>query len=86
MGKDTNIQTTFESLSIGMRGTMIYVVQKTLNSIGYEIESDGVFTEEMLTSVKHFQETRGNLVPNGIVDYMTMKEMDTAFGAYIKNN
>jgi len=68
----------FQDLSIGERGTMVYIAQKILNSIGYEVKEDGVFSTQMEKSVKLFQSTIDSLVVNGVVDYSTMKEMDEA--------
>jgi len=68
----------FQALSVGQRGTMVYIVQKILNTIGYELREDGIFSEEMAKLIKEFQATRDNLVVDGIVGYQTMKEMDEA--------
>ena len=68
----------FQDLSIGQRGTMVYIAQKILSTIGYELNEDGIFSEEMEKLVKEFQSTRDNLVVDGIVNYQTMKEMDEA--------
>lgn len=66
----------FQPLSVGGQGTMIYVVQKILNQMGYELEEDGKFSEEMERAVKSFQETRESLSVDGVIDYHTMKEID----------
>ena len=68
----------FQTLFVGQRGTMVYIVQKILNTIGYELKEDGIFSEEMEKLIKEFQATRDNLVVDGIVGYQTMKEMDEA--------
>ena len=68
----------FQVLSVGNSGTMVYIVQKMLNTLGYELAEDGVFSESMEQAVKSFQSTRENLVVDGIVGYQTMKEMDEA--------
>ena len=68
----------FQSLSIGQGGTMVYIVQKIFNKIGYELKEDGIFSEKMLQVVKEFQASRDNLVVDGIVGYQTMKEIDEA--------
>jgi len=80
MSKITNAEekANFQVLSLGQGGTMVYIVQKMLNSLGYELEEDGSFSEIMEQAVKAFQSTRKNLVVDGIVDYLTMKEMDEA--------
>jgi len=66
----------FQTLSVGERGTMVYIVQKILNTLGYELEEDGVFSKEMEGAVKSFQSTVESLAVNGIVDYETMKVLD----------
>ncbi len=80
MSKITNAEekANFQVLSVGQSGTMVYIVQKMLNSLGYELEEDGTFSESMEQAVKAFQSTRENLVVDGIVDYQTMKEIDEA--------
>lgn len=76
MNKKNNVY--FESLSLGEAGTMVYVAQKLLNTIGYELTEDGVFSDKMEMVVKEFQSSTNNLVVNGVVDYETMKAMDEA--------
>ena len=66
----------FELLSVGERGTMVYVAQKILNDIGYGLEEDGFFSEKMLEAVKAFQIQSDNLSVSGVINYQTMKEMD----------
>jgi len=66
----------FQPLSMGESGTMVYIAQKILNTIGYELKEDGVFSIKMETAVKEFQSTKDTLVIDGIVGYETMKEMD----------
>ena len=80
MSKLTNVEekANFQVLSLGQAGTMVYIVQKMLNSLGYELKEDGAFSESMEQAVKAFQSTRDTLVVDGIVDYLTMKEMDEA--------
>ncbi len=80
MSKVTSVQekANFQVLSVGQSGTMVYIVQKMLNTLGYELAEDGTFSESMEKAVKEFQSTRENLVVDGIVDYLTMKEMDEA--------
>jgi len=68
----------FQDLSIGQSGTMVYIVQKIFNTIGYELKEDGIFSETMERLVREFQSTRDNLVVDGIVGYQTLKEMDEA--------
>jgi len=74
MNKDEKVY--FEALLVGERGTMVYIVQKILNRIGYELKEDGFFSIEMESAVKSFQSTVESLVIDGIVGYETMKEMD----------
>jgi N-acetyl-anhydromuramyl-L-alanine amidase AmpD len=71
-----NKRVDFQPLSVGEQGTMIYVVQKLLNQMGYGLEEDGIFSEEMEGIVKSFQETRETLKVDGVVDYETLKEID----------
>lgn len=74
MNKDTKLY--FQSLSRGERGTMIYIAQKLLNTIGYNIKADGIFSAKMEETVKIFQSTRKKLQVDGIIGYKTMKELD----------
>jgi len=68
----------FEPLSIGSIGAIVLMVQKTLNSIGYELESNGVFDEEMDAVVRNFQEE--HLLPlDGRVGVETIEELDRLF-------
>jgi len=76
MNKEENVY--FQALSMGERGTMVYIAQKILNSIGYEVNEDGVFSPQMEKSVRLFQSSVDSLVVNGVVDYSTMREMDEA--------
>jgi len=80
MSKVTSTQekANFQVLSVGQSGTMVYIVQKMLNTLGYELAENGVFSESMEKAVKEFQSTRENLVVDGIVGYQTMKDMDEA--------
>ncbi len=80
MSKITNAEekANFQVLSLGQSGTMVYIVQKILNTLGYKLEEDGNFSETMEQVIKSFQSTRENLVVDGIVGYQTMKEMDEA--------
>jgi len=76
--KENKEKVDFQSLSIGQGGTMVYIVQKIFNKIGYELKEDGIFSEKMFQVVKIFQASRNNLVVDGIVGYQTMKEIDEA--------
>jgi N-acetyl-anhydromuramyl-L-alanine amidase AmpD len=69
---------SFQSLSMGETGTMVYIAQKILNTIGYELKEDGIFSLHMEKAVKSFQATIDKLAIDGIVGYETMKEMDEA--------
>lgn len=74
MGKNKRVD--FQPLSVGEQGTMVYVVQKLLNQMGYGLEENGIFSLEMEGIVKNFQETRETLKVDGVVDYQTLKEID----------
>ncbi|CAA6820113.1 MAG: Unknown protein [uncultured Sulfurovum sp.] len=74
--KDLDAATSFQALSMGETGTMVYIAQKILNTIGYELKEDGIFSMKMQKAVKQFQASRKTLVVDGIVGYLTMKEMD----------
>jgi len=76
MNKEENIY--FQALSMGESGTMVYIAQKILNAIGYEVKEDGHFTIQMENAVKSFQSSVESLVIDGVVGYKTMKEMDEA--------
>lgn len=71
-----NNEVYFQSLSMGESGTMVYIAQKILNTIGYELKEDGIFSLKMEKVVKRFQSTRETLLVDGVVGYKTMKEMD----------
>jgi len=68
----------FQTLSVGDRGTMIYIAQKILNTLGYELKEDGFFSKEMERAVKSFQSTVESLAVDGVVGYETMKALDEA--------
>jgi len=70
----------FEALSLGSTGCMVLMVQKTLNSIGYELENNGVFDDKMDEIIRDFQEQRDILVLDGVVGVETMIELDRLFG------
>ena len=76
MNKDEKVY--FQALSMGESGTMVYIVQKILNSMGYELKEDGIFSIQMEDAVKLFQSTIESLAVDGVVGYETMKEMDEA--------
>lgn len=68
----------FQALSLGESGTMVYIAQRILNTIGYDLKEDGIFSQQMEKVVKAFQATIDNLAVDGVVGYETMKEMDEA--------
>lgn len=74
--KELEASKSFQALSKGETGTMVYIAQKILNAIGYELKEDGLFSVEMERVVKEFQASRKSLVVDGVVGYWTMKEMD----------
>ena len=76
MNNEKNIY--FQTLSMGESGTMVYITQKILNTIGYEVKEDGKFSIQMEKAVKSFQSTIESLAIDGVVGYETMKEMDDA--------
>jgi len=73
---DKKKQVNFQALCVGQQGIMIHFVQKLLNQLGYELEENGIFSEEMERIVKEFQESTEMLKVDGVVGYETMKEMD----------
>lgn len=76
--KKAEASVNFQALSMGESGTMVYIAQKILNTIGYKLKEDGIFSTQMEKAVKAFQTTRRSLSVDGIVGYQTMKEMDEA--------
>ena len=68
----------FQALSMGESGTMVYIAQKILNTIGYEVKEDGKFSIQMENAVKLFQSSIESLTIDGVVGYKTMKEKDEA--------
>ncbi len=68
----------FEPLSIGSTGAIVLMVQKTLKSLGYELDTNGVFDESTDNVLRSFQENLG-IVPNGILDAITMMKLDEMF-------
>ena len=69
----------FEPLSLGSTGAIVLMVQKTFNSIGYELESNGVFDKHMANVVRDFQEERKISDSDGVVGVETMIELDRLF-------
>ncbi|CAA6818032.1 MAG: Unknown protein [uncultured Sulfurovum sp.] len=74
--KQREAKVSFQALSMGESGTMVYIVQKILNTIGYELKEDGIFSFKTQKAVKEFQETKDTLLVDGIVGYKTMKAID----------
>lgn len=70
----------FEALSLGSTGSIVLMVQKTFKSIGYELESNGVFDKHMDEVVRDFQGQREILALDGVVGVETMLELDRLFG------
>jgi len=70
---------SFQALSLGSEGSMVFFVQKMLNFIEFHVAEDGKFSQLMEAQVKAFQATRKKLVSNGIVDHKTMEEMDLVY-------
>ena len=73
-------QYDFEPLSLGSTGSIVLMVQKTFNAIGYELESNGIFDEQMDEVVRDFQEQRDILALDGVVGVETILELDRLFG------
>jgi len=67
-----NEKVYFQALSMGESGTMVYIVQKILNSMGYELKEDGIFSIQMEDAVKLFQSTIESLAIDGVVGYETI--------------
>lgn len=68
----------FESLSLGSEGSIVLMIQKSLNHLGHHIKEDAIFNQEMHEVIVKFQEEH-NLVSNGIIDYETMIVLDKDF-------
>ena len=69
----------FEPLRLGSTGAIVLMVQKTFNSIGYELENNGIFDKHMDEVVRNFQEEREILPLDGVVGVETMLELDRLF-------
>jgi len=70
----------FEPLRLGSTGSIVLMIQKTFNAIGYELENSGVFDAEMDEVVRDFQEQREILALDGVVGIETILELDRLFG------
>jgi len=78
MSKYTAEEMVFQPLQLGDEGSMVLIVQKTLNSIGYEVVANGIFDTIMDAKVRKFQ-TERDLVVDGIVGARMMVEIDNIF-------
>ncbi len=61
-------------LNIGDNGQLVYMVQRYLGNLGYEIILDGIYKEQTSEAVVKFQEKQG-LLPSGIVDAITLRRL-----------
>ncbi len=61
-------------LKLNDTGQLVYLLQKQLTALGYELEQDGIFKRETQDVVSKFQEKVG-LLPTGVVDAMTFKKI-----------
>ncbi|NEW61460.1 peptidoglycan-binding protein [Sulfurovum sp. bin170] len=68
----------FESIKLGCQGSMVLIAQKMLNSIGYGLEENGNFDENMATIVRDFQIKSNSLAVDGVIDAETMIAIDSA--------
>ncbi len=69
----------FEPLRLGSSGAIVLMIQKTLNSIGYEVESNGIFDKKMDNVVRSFQKDSKKLPLDGVIGVDTMEEIDRIF-------
>ena len=75
---DETGESSFQELSVGSEGSMVLIVQKMFNTIGYDLVEDGQFDEGMEKIVIDFQMKSKSLAVNGVVDSKTMIELDYA--------
>lgn len=68
----------FESIHVGCEGGIVLMIQNSLNHLGYTLEKNGIFSQEMYDVIVKFQEDH-NLTADGIVDYQTMVVLDKDF-------
>ena len=61
-------------LKLKDQGQMVYLVQKKLVELGYELKQDGIFEKETQDIVVEFQEKTG-LLPTGVVDALTFQKI-----------
>ena len=76
---DSEKESNFQSLKLGCEGSMVFIVQKMFNSIGYDLVENAIFNDNMEQIVREFQSKRDALTVDGIVGYKTMIEIDTLF-------
>ncbi|WP_035757149.1 peptidoglycan-binding domain-containing protein [Hugenholtzia roseola] len=58
------------ALQLGDKGRAVVKLQKILNELGYDLPTDGVFSQALLEAVRDFQ-TNKEIEPDGIVDRQT---------------
>ena len=75
---DETGESSFQELSVGSEGSMVLIVQKMFNTIGYDLVEDGQFDADMQSVVVDFQTKSKSLKVNGVVDSKTMVELDYA--------
>ena len=61
-------------LKLRDKGQMVFLVQKKLAELGYELKQDGIFEQETHDIVAEFQEKQG-LLPTGVVDALTFQKI-----------
>jgi N-acetyl-anhydromuramyl-L-alanine amidase AmpD len=71
-------ESSFQELSVRSEGSMVLIVQKMFNTIGYDLVEDGQFDADMQSVVVDFQTKSKSLKVNGVVDSKTMVELDYA--------
>jgi len=75
---DETGESSFQELSVGSEGSMVLIVQKMFNTIGYDLVEDGQFDGGMEKIVIDFQTKSTSIEANGVVDSKTMIELDYA--------
>lgn len=71
-----------EKPAAGDTGLNVYGAQQRLSLLGYELEITGTMCEKTVEAVKAFQKSQG-LYEYGVLDYSTMKALDTAAVRYV---
>jgi len=64
-------------LKVGDSGQLVFLIQKYLDRLGYEIMLDGIYKEYTEAAIKDFQEKQG-LLPTGSVDRQTLQKLYSA--------